>query len=123
MSFKVLSYVMTLAGGVLGMRFIFAGAGLLKDWGLDPSDGSLVICRRLGAVYLGLALMFFLGRDAGPSELRSALCLGVGGMSALLAGLGFFERSAGRVSSGIVVPTIVEVALAAGCVVAWWLGR
>lgn len=119
MSFKVMSYVMSLAGSVLGLRFIFAGASLLKDWGIEVTDGPLVICRRLGAVYLGLALMFLLGRDAAPSDLRSAVCLGVGGISALLAGLGLFELQAGRVGSGIVVPAIVELVLAAAFVWTW----
>ncbi|MBM4779818.1 MAG: hypothetical protein GQE15_19105 [Archangiaceae bacterium] len=123
MSFKVMSYVMSLAGSVLGLRFIFAGASLLKDWGIEVTDGPLVICRRLGAVYLGLALMFLLGRDAAPSDLRSAVCLGVGGISALLAGLGLFELQAGRVGSGIVVPAIVELVLAAAFVWTWWSDR
>jgi hypothetical protein len=123
MTFKLLAYVMTIAGCVLGVRFIFAGASVLKEWGIEPTDGPSVICRRLGALYLGLALMFFLGRAAGPSDLRSAVCLGMGGASALLAALGLFEFSAGRVSSGIIVPAIVEIVLAAGFVWVWWGGR
>jgi hypothetical protein len=118
-----MSYVMTLGGCLLGLRFIFAGASLLKEWGIEATDGPLVICRRLGALYLGLALMFFLGRTAGPSALRSAVCLGTGGAIALLACLGFFESWAGRVSRGIVVPSIVETVLAAGFAWVWWGGR
>lgn len=120
MSFKIMAYVMALGGTVLGVRFIFRGAGLLKEWGIDVADGSLVIVRRVGAVYLGLALLFFLGRAAPPSDLRSAVCVGVGGACALLAGLGLFEFQAGRVSSGIIVPAIFEVLLAVGFVWAWW---
>jgi hypothetical protein len=123
MTFKAMAYVMSLGGCILGFRFIFAGASLLKEWGIEATDGPLVICRRLGAVYLGLALMFFLGRSAAPSDLRSAACLGIGGASALLAGLGLFELSAGRISSRIMVPAIVEIVLAAGFVWAWWSGR
>jgi len=123
MTFKIMAFVMTFAGCVLGLRFIFAGASVLKEWGIEAADGPLVICRRLGAIYLGLALMFFLGRTAAPSDLRSAVCLGVGGAIALLAFLGLFEFRAGRVTSGIIVPTIVEAVLAAGFVWAWWGGR
>jgi hypothetical protein len=123
LTFKIMAYVMTVAGCVLGLRFIFAGASVLKEWGIEATDGPLVICRRLGALYLGLALMFFLGRTAAPSDLRSAVCLGIGGASALLACLGLFELWAGRVSSGIIVPAIVETVLAAGFVWAWWAGR
>jgi len=123
MTFKIMAFVMTLGGCVLGLRFIFAGASVLREWGIEATDGPLVMCRRIGALYLGLALMFFLGRSAAPSDLRSAVCLGVGGASALLACLGLFERWAGRVSGGIIVPAIVELVLAAGFVWAWWGGR
>jgi hypothetical protein len=123
MTFKIMAYVMTFGGCVLGLRFIFAGASVLKEWGIQASDGPLVMGRRIGALYLGLALMFFLGRTAGPSDLRSAVCLGTGGAIALLACLGFFELSAGRVSSGIVIPAVVETVLAAGFAWAWWGGR
>jgi hypothetical protein len=123
MTFKIMEWVMTFAGCVLGVRFIFAGASVLKEWGIEATDGPLIVCRRLGAFYLGLALMFFLGRTAAPSELRSAVCLGMGGTSALLAGLGLFEFSAGRMTSGIIVPALVEIVLAAGFAWAWWGGR
>jgi membrane associated rhomboid family serine protease len=123
MTFKIMAFVMTFAGCVLGLRFILAGASVLKEWGIEATDGPLVICRRLGAVYLGLALMFLLGRTAAPSDLRSAVCLGVGGAIALLACLGLFEFRARRVTSGIIVPAIVEAVLAAGFVWTWWGGR
>ena len=118
-----MAIIMTCAGCVLGLRFIFAGASLLKEWGIEATDGPLVMSRRIGALYLGLALMFFLGRAAAPSELRSAVCLGIGGASALLAGLGIFELWVGRVGGGIVVPAVVEAVLAASFVWVWWRGR
>lgn len=123
MTFKLMAIVTALSGSVLGLRFIFAGASVLESWGIEAGDGPLIICRRLGALYLGLALMFALGRGAEPSELRSAVCLGIGTAIALLAGLGLFELGAGRVSAGIIVPSIVETVLAAGFFWAWWSGR
>jgi hypothetical protein len=123
MTFKIMAYVMTLAGCVLGLRFIFAGASLLREWGIEPTDGSVVIARRIGALYLGLALMFFLGRSAALSVLRSAVCLGMAGAIALLASLGGFELSAGRVGRGIIASVVVEALLAAGFLWVWWSGR
>jgi hypothetical protein len=123
MTFRIMALVMTLGGTVLGLRFLLAGASVLHEWGIEATDGPLVICRRIGALYLGLALMFFLGRAAAPSDLRSAVCVGMGGAIALLAGLGLFERWAGRVSPGIIVPAIVEAVLAAGFGWVWWTGR
>ena len=123
MTFKNMAYLMAVGCSVLGLRFIFAGASLLNEWGIPVTDGPLIICRRLGVLYLGLAVMFFMGRTAPPSELRSAVCLGLGGASALLACLGLFELWAGRVTSGIVVSAIIEVVLAAGFAWVWRLGR
>ena len=91
MTFQVIALIMTCAGCLLGLRFIFAGASVLKEWGIQETAGSLVVSRRIGAIYLGLALMFFLGRAAAPSDLRSAVCLVAGGAIALLACLGLFE--------------------------------
>ena len=118
--FKIMAYVMAVAGCLLGLRFIFMGASVLREWGIDVTDGSIVMSRRIGALYLGLALMFFLGRSAGPSALRSALCLGIGVAIALLAGLGVLEFLAERVGSRIFVSVGVETVLAAGFFAAWW---
>ena len=123
MSFKVMAYVTMVAGSVLGLRFIFFGASVLKPWGLEANEATVFMCRRYGALYLGLVVMFFLGRNADPSPLRSAVCLGIGGAIALLAALGLLEFSAGRVNSGILVPALVEAVLAAGFGWAWWSGR
>lgn len=123
MTFKTMAYLTMVGGLVLGLRFIFFGPSVLGQWGLGASDGGLVMCRRYGALYLGLVAMFFLGRNAGPSDLRSAMCLGMGGATALLGGLGLFERAAGRVTSGIIVPVIVEAAFAVGFFWAWANGR
>jgi hypothetical protein len=123
MTFKIMALVMTFAGCLLGLRFLFAAGSVLDEWGIEASAGSLVVSRRIGAIYLGLALMFFLGRAAAPSELRSAVCLVTGGAIALLACLGLFEFLAGRVSAGILRSVVGEAVLAAGFIWAWWRGR
>ena len=123
MTFQIMALIMTCAGCLLGLRFIFAGGAVLKEWGVEATAGSLILFRRIGAIYLGLALMFFLGRAAAPSDLRSAVCLVTGGAIALLACLGLFELQAGRVSAGILGSVVGEAVLAAGFVWVWWGGR
>ena len=123
MTFKIMAHVMAIGGCILGLRFMFLGGSVLREWGIEAADGPLIICRRLGALYLALAVVFFLGRNTPASDLRSALCLGIGGASALLAGLGLLELYARRVTTGIVVSAIVELVLAAGFGWAWWAGR
>jgi hypothetical protein len=123
MSFHIVALIMTCAGCLLGLRFIFAGGSVLKEWDVEATAGSLILCRRIGAMYLALALMFFLGRAAAPSELRSAVCLVMGGAIALLAGLGLFERLARRVGAGVFRSVVGEAVLAAGFIWVWWGGR
>jgi hypothetical protein len=123
MTFQVMALIMTCAGCLLGVRFIFAGGSMLKEWGVEVTAGSLVVFRRIGAIYLGLALMFFLGQSAAASDLRSAVCLVTGGAIALLACLGLFEFLARRVSVGIFRSVVGEAVLAAGFVWVWWGGR
>ena len=122
MTFEIMAYVIGVAGAGLGIRFIFFGASVLKEWGLDATDGALLMCRRYGLLYLGLATMFLLGRNAPASDLRSAVCIGIGAGSALLAANGFWEFRAGRASKGIIGPAVVEAAVAAGFAWAFWNG-
>lgn len=123
MTFKIIAWLMTVAGSILGLRFVFAGASILEEWGIEPTAGALVVCRRLGAIYLGLAVAFLLGRDAAPSPLRTGLCAGIGGASAMLACLGVFERLAGRAQNRILVSVVVEGVLAAAFAWVAWSGR
>ena len=123
MTFYVIALVVTAAGCLLGLRFLLAGSAVLKEWRLETTAGSLVVCRRIGAIYLGVALMFFLGRAAAPSGLRSDVCLVMGGAIALLACLGLFEFRARRVGPGVVRSVVVEAVLAAGFVWVWWSGK
>jgi hypothetical protein len=123
MTFQIMALVMTCAGSLLGVRFLFAGASVLKEWNLEATTGSLVVFRRMGAIYLGLALMFFLGRAAAPSDLRSAVCLVTGGGIALLACLGLFDFLTRRVGGGVFRSVIGEAALAAGFVWVCWGGQ
>jgi len=122
-TFQIMALVMTCAGCLLGGRFIFAGGSVLKEWGVEPTPGAIVAFRRIGALYLGLALMFFLGRAAEPSDLRSAVCLVMVGAIALLAALGLFEFGARRVGPGVFRSVVGEAVLAAGFVWVWWGGR
>ncbi len=123
MTFQTIALIMTCAGAVLGLRFLFAGGSVLKEWSIEPTVGALILFRRIGVIYLGLALMFFLARAAAPSEVRSAVCLVTGGAIALVAGLGVYEFWARRAGSGIFRSVVAEAVLAAGFVWVWWVGQ
>lgn len=122
MAFQILALVMTAACIVLSARFLFFGRGLLTEWGLESTTGALILFRRMGLMYLGLALVFFIARTAGPSDIRSAVCLVLGGTAFLLAGQGLCEFLARRVSAGIFRSVIAEAVLGAAFVWVWWAG-
>ena len=114
MTFTIVATSAAVASLLLGAGFLFAGTFMLKQWGVNGTVEGLLMSRRIGAVYLGLSLMLWLGRSAPSSPLRSAMCAGLALAIAMLAGLGLFEWRARRVSSGIFIAVIVETLLATG---------
>ena len=114
MSFNVAAMATAIAGFVLGLGWLFAGHLLLKRWGIEATPLALLVGRRLGAAYLGIALLLFLGRSAPPSELRFAITVAMFTALTLLAILGLFEFKAKRAGKGILVSVVIEVVLAGG---------
>lgn len=114
MSFNFVVTIASIAGTVLGVGWIFAGTLFFKRWGIQAHPDGLLIGRRLGAVYLGTAIMLFLGRTAPPSDLRTALCVGMMFSMVVLAVLGVIEFKARRANAAILISTTIEVFLTAG---------
>ena len=120
MTFQIMAYITAVAACLLGFRFIFAGRGVLEEWGVEATAGALMLFRRLGVIYLGLALAFFLGRDAPPSDFRSAVCLLMAGAIAVLASLGLLDFLAKRASADIFRSIAGEAVLAVAFLWLWW---
>lgn len=112
MSFLIAAVATSIAGLILGLGWLVAGRLVLKRWGVEANMESLLVGRRLGAVYLAISLLLFLGRSAPPSELRSAVSIGMVAALSLLAALGVFEFTAHRAGKGILVSVVLEVLLA-----------
>ncbi|MBL8177877.1 MAG: hypothetical protein JNK48_24585 [Bryobacterales bacterium] len=98
----------------LSLGVPLASPFMLQQWGMEPESPALVMSRPIGAVYLGLSLMLFLGRYSPLSALRSAIGAGLSFAIDLLACLGLLRRSSERVSAGIFGSVVVEIALSAG---------
>jgi hypothetical protein len=114
MSFTIVAVATAVAGLLLGLGWLFAGRVMLKRWDLDATPLGLLVGRRLGAAYVGIAIMLFLGRSAPPSDLRSAVSIAMIVALSLLAILGLIEFKARRAGRAILVSVVVEVLLAAG---------
>ncbi len=119
MSFTLVAIATSIAALLLAIGWLFAGGAVLKQWGIELNAVGQLVGRRIGAVYLGIALLLFLGRSAPPSDLRSSICVGMFVSLAILAGLGLFELRSGRAGNGILVAAVSEIVLAAGW--AWLL--
>jgi hypothetical protein len=114
MSFYALSIVTCIAALLLATGWLFAGKLMLKRWRMEPSVGTLLVGRRIGAVYLGVALLCFLVRSTTSLELITSFSLFAVLTNALLAGLGLYEYRARRAGPAILVSVAVELLLLLG---------
>jgi hypothetical protein len=116
MSYKTIALVTAIVTFVLGAGYLFAGALLVGRWQIEPTESVLLLGRRMGALYLGLSVIFFFARSAPVSAVRTALCAGAAVTCTLLALLGGYEFSAGRVGPAILASVVLESLLALGYV-------
>lgn len=114
MNFTIIAATTAIAGMLLGVGWLVAPRLMHTRWAISATEQSLLVGRRLGAAYLGIAIMLFLGRSAPPSELRTAVCVGMLVAMLVLAGLGLHAWRSNRVGKGILPSVILEVLLAAG---------
>ncbi|MCZ7651813.1 MAG: hypothetical protein M5U13_11905 [Thermoanaerobaculia bacterium] len=112
MSFRTTAVLTAIVTFVLGAGYFLAGPLLVARWGIEPTESVLLLGRRIGAAYLGLALIFFLARSLARSPARSALSSGAALTCSLLSLLGVSEYSAGRAAPPILVSAALEAFLA-----------
>lgn len=114
MSFRTVATITTIVTLVLGAGYLFAGTLLVGRWQIEPTESVLLLGRRIGALYLGLSVIFCLARSAPVSVARTALCAGTAVACLLLALLGVYELSAGHAGPAILASAVVESLLALG---------
>jgi len=114
MSFHVLAIVTCIAALLLATGWLFAGRLMLKRWRVEPSVGALLVGRRIGAVYLGVALLCFLVRSTTSAELINSVSMFAVLVNTLLASLGMYEYRARRAGPAILISVAVEVLLLLG---------
>jgi hypothetical protein len=112
MSFKTIAVITAIIGLALGAAYLFVGELVIGRWQIEPTEGVLLLGRRIGVLYLGMALMFFLARSAPVSVARTALSAGFASALMILALLGIYELTAGHVGPGILVSAAIEFLIA-----------
>jgi hypothetical protein len=112
MKFKTIAMVTAFILFFLGLGYFFFGAVIVGRWQVEPSASVILLARRIGCLYLGLAVIFFLARSAPKSAIRTALSAGAVVVTLLLAGTGVYELVLGHVGKGILVSAAIEFLLA-----------
>lgn len=108
MTFKTTAIITAVVSFLLGAGYLLFGELVMGRWQIPITDSVLLIGRRIGALYLGLSVIFFLARSAPVSVARTALCTGTAIALSVLALLGIYELSAGHVGKGILASIAIE---------------
>ncbi|MCL9674553.1 hypothetical protein PUATCC27989T_04513 [Phytobacter ursingii] len=113
MKFSQLAVLTAVLFFILATVWMFFPEQLLTQWGIEPTPGTRVICRRSAAFFAGISVMCFLARNAGPSPTRYALAAGISTISIISAVLGIAEWREGHVSGQILFAVLIELFLGA----------
>ncbi len=111
LSFYRLSVFSSILFVLLAIILMFAPDKMLAGWGVELTTSAGLMARRVAALYIGIAAMFFFARNAEHSTTRTALINGTIISCLILAALGAYEFSVGHASSGILPAVFIEVAL------------
>ncbi|WP_394173404.1 hypothetical protein [Thalassotalea litorea] len=114
MSFSLVVSITAIAAFLLGIGWLFFSPLLMRRWGMTVHEEAIVVGRRLGTVYLGMAIILFLAREVPVSELRLAITAGLLFAMVVLAIIGFREYQAKRVNASILISVGLEIFLAIG---------
>lgn len=117
MNFKNIAFVTAIIAFVLGIGYLFFGSFVIGRWQIEPTNSVLLLGRRMGILYLGLSVIFFLSKSISSSKTRIALSIGATVTLSLLALLGIYEYSLGRVGAGILASVGIESLLSIGYII------
>lgn len=81
-------------------------------FGIEQNNSALFVGLRMAMLFLGLAILLWVGKDSAHSESRQAISLSIATQMCGLAGLGAFELSQGHAGPGILLAVMTELAIA-----------
>ena len=114
MTYHTLALVTCVAALLLGVGWLFAGKLMLRRWRIESSVGALLVGRRIGVIYLSVALLFLLTRTTELPELITIVSTFAVLANASLAGLGLYEYRTRRAGPAILVSVAFELLLVVG---------
>lgn len=81
-------------------------------FGIEQSSSALFVGRRMAMLFLALAILLWVGRNAEHSESRQAISISIAISMCALEGLGVFEFQQGLAGPGILLAVMTELAIA-----------
>lgn len=117
MNFRNITTATAIIAFVLGIGYLFFGSLVVSRWQIEPTESVLLLGRRMGSLYFGISIIFFMSRDLPFSKARTALIIGAVVTLSFLALVGIYEYSFWPVGAGILVSIIIESLLAIGYIV------
>ena len=117
MTFKNLAVVTAIIAFVLGVGYLFFGSLIVGRWQIEPTNSVLLLGRRMGILYIGLSIIFFLSKSLELSKARTSISIGAAFTLSFLALLGIYEYSLDGVSSGILLSVLIESLLSIGFII------
>jgi hypothetical protein len=112
MSFKTIAIITAVVAFALACAYFFVGELVVGRWQIQPTESVLLFGRRIGSLYLGLSVMYYLARSSPVSVARTALSAGTAVALSVLALLGIYEVAVGHAGPGLMVSVAVESLLA-----------
>ncbi len=97
---------------------LFNSGFYVESYGLNADAGADFLGRRASPMFLGLAILLWMGRDLEIGRARDAICIGMAVMWAGIALTGTYEFVMGNARPTIVLAALVEAAFAAAFVIA-----
>jgi hypothetical protein len=107
-SFKLIAQLGALISALLFLTFAFLPVIPFTMLGVAMTPEGLLMARRMAALFLGIALILFLARDAENSDLRRRVCASLSASMAALALFGLYDFVNGGVGYGIWIAITVE---------------
>ncbi|MCF6275435.1 MAG: hypothetical protein L3J05_06700 [Robiginitomaculum sp.] len=118
-NYKILSSAAAILALSLSFLLAFIPQFIFWLFSVTGNDASYFISRRAAIMFLGISILAWFGRNSGDTQLRRAVCLGMGVMMCALAILGIGEFIRGYVGPGIFLAVTAEAMFGVSYLYLW----
>ncbi len=112
LSFRLVSSLTAFIASLLFIVLLFVPEIAFTLFAVEENQSAFFIARRAAMLFLGIAVVAWVGRDAPHSASRQALCIGLTVAMLALVALGTAELIRGFAGVGILLAIITEALLA-----------